>query len=796
MAHVWHTFPLLIAIGALLWVPVAHAGTFTVTKTTDTKDGICDADCSLREAIIAANSNPDADDVIVPAGTYVLTKGDLEITDQLTLNGAGADTTIIDGNGTDRVIDVLSGTVEISAVTIQNGSGVSPLGGIGNRGTLTVTNSTISGNGGGIYSIRGVTTVTNSTISGNNVGIYSVGGVTTVTNSTISGNTSTGISNSAISTGTLTVTNSTISGNSFSGIDSFASFGSVGVATVTNSTISRNWFHGIRHSGVLTVANTIVAINSPNNCQGEPTSNGNNLDDDGTCGFTQPSDLSNVADPSLGPLANNGGLTQTHALLLGSPAIDAADPIDCLPFDQRGQPRADGDGDSLVICDIGAFEASEGPCGNGIFNLGEECDDGNVTAGDGCNASCQCDSMCGDGQLNPNAQCGEECDDGNNIDGDGCNSDCGMEFCGDGVVNDAPNEQCDDGNNVGRDGCSSTCQVEPPGQNEDQQRCINQLNKGFAKVAKAQGRENARCIRAAGKGSVASAEACLTADARGKVAKAKNKNSRGEIKRCTGFTPDFGSTDSATGNQVGMDKELDLLADVFGSDLDPAIIDADDDRAGAKCQAATIKQVSKCSDAKLKVFNECKKNALRGGANTAADLEDCMDLAAVRSARKLSGPPVRACITDLTTKLFKACSTTDIATAFPGDCSSAVDLSGDLITCLNRLVECRVCLALNEVDNLARDCDGFDDGVSNGSCPLPTLTPCGPSGLSCDPANEICVSMTPIGPGTTYSCEPIPGGCEQDRSCACASSALCTGAFALCTDIAPNSLQCECPQCQ
>src|SRR6476646_5626626 len=80
------------------------AATFTVTKTADTNDGACNADCSLREAIIAANATAGLDVITVPAGTYTLTRsgvdnnaanGDLDVTDPLTINGAGQGSTII-----------------------------------------------------------------------------------------------------------------------------------------------------------------------------------------------------------------------------------------------------------------------------------------------------------------------------------------------------------------------------------------------------------------------------------------------------------------------------------------------------------------------------------------------------------------------------------------------------------------------------------------------------------------------------------------------------------------------------
>ena len=99
---------------------------------------------------------------------------------------------------------------------------------------------------------------------------------------------------------------------------------------------------------------------------------------------------------------------------------------------------------------------SRGPCtsecGDGKLQPGEQCDDGNQIAGDGCDPNCKF-SGCGNGFLDP----GEECDDGNTVSGDGCSSTCKSE-CGDGKIE--PGEQCDDGNRVSGDGCSATCKNE------------------------------------------------------------------------------------------------------------------------------------------------------------------------------------------------------------------------------------------------------------------------------------------------------------------------------------------------
>ncbi len=434
---------------ALVFLPASpFATTFPVTKTADTNDGTCDPDCSLREAIDAANTNPGADDVPVPAGTYLLTLGQLVVSDDVSIAGVGQTNTIIDGNGTDRVFDIqaASGVVAISGVTIQNGNVDSQGGGIRNYADLSLTDSTVSGNtaythGGGIYAgPYGEMIITNSTVSGN-VALYSGGGIgsehygdQTLTNSTVSGNTAgwvgggingdfffitnstvsentayqggggingdfLSITNSAVSENTaykgggivgsrlsltnstvngntaewmnggilgsrLSLTNSTVSGNIASVLGGVSASG----ATLTNSTVSGNisthpyGLPGGIYGEFVRLDNTIVVNNGVINCSGGISggiiSLGHNLADDDTCEFTDPSDLV-VADAMLGPLQDNGGPSETHALLPGSPAIDAGS-LDCPPpaTDQRGVARPQG-----AACDIGAVEYLPEPRG-------------------------------------------------------------------------------------------------------------------------------------------------------------------------------------------------------------------------------------------------------------------------------------------------------------------------------------------------------------------------------------------------------------------------------------------------
>jgi hypothetical protein len=367
---------------------------------------------SLRDAIASTPAGGTVDFQAGLSGTITLAS-ELDIGKNLTIAGPGANVITVSGNHASRVFDFAATfTVAVSGLTIADGramavADVSNGGGILNAGTLTLTGCVLSGNiasavfghGGGIYN-TGTLTVASSTLSGNSAnptslflqsaegdggGIYNTG-MLTVVSSTLSGNSANGFNilggaaggGGIFNGGTLTVTNSTLSGNSASG------FGRVGrghggglenlggTLTLTNCTVSGNsavgggfrFGGGIDNAGTgtLTIRNTLVAGNtaagSPD-VSGTLNSQGHNLIGNGTggSGFAA-SDLvgtsSNPIDAKLGPLQDNGGPTQTMALLPGSPAIDAGDNAFAPgPYDQRGPGFA-----RIVngIIDIGAFE--------------------------------------------------------------------------------------------------------------------------------------------------------------------------------------------------------------------------------------------------------------------------------------------------------------------------------------------------------------------------------------------------------------------------------------------------------
>ena len=267
----------LVALAALLALFAqgrpAYAATITVNTTAD--EFGTGAGCSLREAIQAANTDApfggcatgSGPDTIVfdLSGTFTLTipginedsnaTGDLDIANDLTITGNGVAATIIDGDALDRVFDidpkfVFGVTVEISGLTIRNGSTAFGGGILTGIATLTLTNVTVSGNtagvsGGGIYNL-GMLTLNSSTVSNNIAaaaggrggGIYS-SGTLTLTSSAVNGTNTAPFGGGIYNAGTLELTNgSTVSGNTAS-VDGGGIWNN-GTAIVNNSTVSGN----------------------------------------------------------------------------------------------------------------------------------------------------------------------------------------------------------------------------------------------------------------------------------------------------------------------------------------------------------------------------------------------------------------------------------------------------------------------------------------------------------------------------------------------------------------------------
>lgn len=360
--------------------PPARAAVFIPNKLTDSADGACDSDCSLREAILAANAADGQDFIVLGPGTYSLTlagtgedlgaTGDLDVAEDLAIVGRDAAGTVIEGNLMDRVFDVAAGArLELASLTVTGGQVFNADGAaLRVAGELDLTRVVVGssaardGKGGGIAAL-GEDSVLN------------------IDQSTIQLNTSTLQGGGIYLEGTIHMVNSTLWGNAalqVGGGGLYAREDALG--TVSNSTLFQNGTLAPSGGGVyvvpqpfiavdfVTFKNTIIARSSAGgatqiDCFGSALSAGHNLlgEGSGCLDFGgHPGDLEGTAaaplDPKLLSIHDTGGPTPVFRPAPGSPAIDHG--ADCEPVDQRGAAR------SATACEIGSVEVT-GQCISG-----------------------------------------------------------------------------------------------------------------------------------------------------------------------------------------------------------------------------------------------------------------------------------------------------------------------------------------------------------------------------------------------------------------------------------------------
>jgi hypothetical protein len=233
-----------------------------------------------------------------------------------------------------------------------------------------------------------------------------------------------------------------------------------------------------------------------------------------------------------------------------------------------------------------------------------------------------------------------------------------------------------------------------------QQKCINTLNKSMAKVAGAQNKANAKCVKTRAKDGTTDAQMCASTDA--KVDKIAGITLTKETKACT-EAPDFGSTSGGTVNFRSEFEALNLGDDLFNASIGWDGVALCTDKAACKCQGKAFKAATKLYKAYLKNYNKCKKLGLKNKAtpfDAAEDLHACIGDDTKQKIAKA--------VTKLGGAITKKCAS--VPNAFPGgDCDL---LTGDALKdCINERVRCRVCMTETRSDNLLTfDCDLFDDG--------------------------------------------------------------------------------------
>ena len=369
----------------------AGATTFTVNSTLDLPaasagDGTCEAtsgmgDCTLRAAIMEANGLQVPVEIILPAGDFVLSMGQLQAAGDMTIRGAGAGQTRIDGNEISRVL-ANSATLALEDLTIRGGRVLDAAdfsgGGLRNDGDLSLRRVIMEDNvanvGGAIFT-GGTLTVENSTFRNNDVQTVtsnSDGAAISASNaevdifgSTIHANQPSTDESGFTATihligGQLRMLNSTISNNGKGGIQ-----GQNAALDLRFSTLVDNPGGNINNFSFDGSHPTVLAANALTNAvsfncigsAGARNSLGYNVASDSSCELEATGDVQS-ANLMLGDLADNGGPTLTHLPSATSPVVNRVPPADCSDFeddslmhDQRGQARPVGSG-----CDAGAVE--------------------------------------------------------------------------------------------------------------------------------------------------------------------------------------------------------------------------------------------------------------------------------------------------------------------------------------------------------------------------------------------------------------------------------------------------------
>jgi beta-glucanase (GH16 family) len=370
-------------LDAVRRVPEPLPDELVVTTLADSGEG------SLREALGMIADGGTITFAPALAGGTIPVGTELVADRSVTIAATAAPGIVLDGQGEGRVLRVTTGaTVSLHHLVVANGAGTLQGGGVQNLGTLHLDHVVVRDNvipntggdpdfqlgGAGIYNgTNAVLTLTDSTVADNTSanqpggGIYGFfGSDITIMRSTISGNVSGDVAGGLRSLGDATIVNSTFSGNVSTAWHGGGIFHTDGDLTVTNSTFAENVAPAGTASGILvatfgapasaTLTNNILQGNGgafacaiEGGGAATITSGGGNVISDGSCN-PEATDQSST-DALLEPLADNGGPTLTHALGVGSAAIDAAGAAACPATDQRGVTRPQGAG-----CDAGAFE--------------------------------------------------------------------------------------------------------------------------------------------------------------------------------------------------------------------------------------------------------------------------------------------------------------------------------------------------------------------------------------------------------------------------------------------------------
>jgi hypothetical protein len=268
-------------------------------------------------------------------------------------------------------------------------------------------------------------------------------------------------------------------------------------------------------------------------------------------------------------------------------------------------------------------------------------------------------------------------------------------------------------------------------QSRAQRRCLNGLAEAGALVSAAQSRDALACVRHFARGRVdllgrggqpRTAQACVGNDVEGRVARALERTLRRDDERCrarAAQAPDFAYRGAGPVNAAARSGVQALVEDLFGAELDAALASEQAARAASRCQHAVARGAADLFEAVARQALEARRRSLRGrGALDPAASAAALEAALAAALERDAGGRIRRAGARLERAAWGACPVAagSPGSLFPGACAGADDAI-ELTACAGAAARCRACRAASDMDGLALDCDAFDDGVPDLSCP-------------------------------------------------------------------------------
>ncbi len=253
------------------------------------------------------------------------------------------------------------------------------------------------------------------------------------------------------------------------------------------------------------------------------------------------------------------------------------------------------------------------------------------------------------------------------------------------------------------------------------------MNGESVKVGDEQGKESIKCEKFAARGKTdklgippqtQTAQACLTNDVKGRVQKKINRLADQDASKCLAEPqqlPDFGYAGTLGAGSAVLSESVGLTAELFGPDLDAALVLKSQDKAGAKCQEVVHSGSHKVFRAVTREVKKSVDDSLRGKTLPQADSTSTLSLAARSAMEADPRNKIARAESNLANRVGRTCQG-NLASLFPGTCSGSAGTALSLAACANEAARCRSCKAAEGFGALTLGCEGFDNGLEDSSC--------------------------------------------------------------------------------